>query len=285
MQTLSIKIQTFTLGICSAPCVASRCLHCSYVRGRYTLRGKPSSSSSETTSVGVGMNSNPALPISDGAVLPWPRRTSKACASCRRDKIRCDGSRPCGGCRKKGYPAEQCTEGCEPCRRARVRCEEGKPCPRCGELGLECSASPVLAMHAPPLASMSSAGARHTSGSTSSKSAASRAGDRAKLACSNCRRDNKKCDDQRPCSRCVARSEECVHLPRGPKLIKLRCEECRMHNKRCEETRPCQYCIDLGNQCVTATRKGRGHGTRVKAACVACRCLPLLVLLPRGDVS
>lgn len=38
-----------------------------------------------------------------------------------------------------------------------------------------------------------------------------------------------------------------------------------MHNKRCEETRPCQYCIDLGNQCVTATRKGRGHGTRVKA--------------------
>lgn len=100
-------------------------------------------------------------------------------------------SRPCGGCRKKGYPAEQCTEGCEACRRARVRCEEGKPCPRCGELGLECSESPGSAMHA-PLASAPSTGARYTAASASSKSATSRAGDRAKLACSNCRRDNKK---------------------------------------------------------------------------------------------
>lgn len=95
--------------------------------------------------------------------------------------------------------------------------------------------------------------------------------DRAKLACTNCRRDNKKCDDQRPCARCVARSEECIHVGRGPKLVKLRCENCRQDNKRCEDARPCKFCVDGQKQCITQPRRGRGHGTRVKAACVSCR--------------
>jgi hypothetical protein len=95
--------------------------------------------------------------------------------------------------------------------------------------------------------------------------------DRAKLACQNCRRDNKKCEDQRPCSRCVARSENCVHVGRGPKLVKLRCEGCRLDNKKCEDVRPCKHCTDLGKQCVNVMRKGKGHGTRVKAACTCCR--------------
>lgn len=95
--------------------------------------------------------------------------------------------------------------------------------------------------------------------------------DRAKLACSSCRRDNKKCDDQRPCSRCIARSEECVHVGRGPKLVKLRCEGCRKDNKRCEDPRPCKYCVESHKPCILVPRKGRGHGTRVKAACVNCR--------------
>ena len=74
-----------------------------------------------------------------------------------------------------------------------------------------------------------------------------------------------KCDDHRPCSRCVARSEECVHVSRGPKLVKLRCEGCREDNKRCEESRPCKYCVENLKECIVVPRKGRGHGTRVKA--------------------
>jgi len=114
-----------------------------------------------------------------------------------------------------------------------------------------------------------------------------RVGDRVKLACSSCRRDNKKvlapplflsavhrnpcylnlwkCDDQRPCSRCIARSQECIPTNRGPKLAKLRCEGCRADNGQCEESRPCKPCLESSRQCVTVPRKGRGQGGRVKA--------------------
>ncbi|TFL05225.1 hypothetical protein BDV98DRAFT_288831 [Pterulicium gracile] len=109
---------------------------------------------------------------------------------------------------------------------------------------------------------------------------------RAKLACQGCRRDNKKvraisavrtglavfaCDDKRPCSRCVARNEECVHVERGPKLVKVRCGNCRTYNKRCQDSRPCDYCTENGMQCVDISRKDRGLGTRVKTACTHCR--------------
>jgi hypothetical protein len=60
------------------------------------------------------------------------------------------------------------------------------------------------------------------------------------------------------------RSEECIHVTRGPKLVKLRCEGCREDNKKCEELRPCKYCLDIKKECVNVPRKGRGHGTRVK---------------------
>ncbi|KII87350.1 hypothetical protein PLICRDRAFT_252724 [Plicaturopsis crispa FD-325 SS-3] len=203
----------------------------------------------------------PFAPASDIGGPPWPRRASKACASCRRDKIRCDGARPCSGCVKKGYTADQCIDGCEHCRRARVRCEDGKPCARCREMQLECMEEPSTP---PPRQDVSAA-------RPISRSARARANDRAKLACQNCRRDNKKCDDTRPCQRCVARSEECIHVGRGPKLVKLRCEACRKDNKKCEDMRPCKSCIEQGFECINLARKGRGHGTRVKAACTNCR--------------
>ena len=88
-------------------------------------------------------------------------------------------SRPCGGCAKKGYSVEQCKYGCEPCRRARVRCEDGKPCQRCRVMQLECrdeTTMPILRSSTPPVAPRSVRGSA----------------DRAKLACSSCRRDNKK---------------------------------------------------------------------------------------------
>lgn len=90
-------------------------------------------------------------------------------------------ARPCTGCTKKGYGPEQCIDGCEPCRRARARCEGGKPCQRCREMQIEC-----LEDVAVPL--------RHEMSSNPTSSRAPRGGatDRAKLACTNCRRDNKK---------------------------------------------------------------------------------------------
>ncbi|KAI6041316.1 hypothetical protein EDC04DRAFT_3089265 [Pisolithus marmoratus] len=201
-----------------------------------------------------------SLPVSDVVTATWPKRTAKACTSCRRDKIRCDGAKPCGACVKKGYTADQCTDGCESCRRARVRCEGGKPCLRCRDMHLECAEEQAMSlarseMASPILVLRSSR----------------RRGERAKLACMSCRRDNKKCDDQRPCSRCVARSEECVHVARGPKLVKLRCESCRQENRKCEESRPCQQCVEQGKECVNVQRRSRGHGTRVKTACTNCR--------------
>lgn len=88
-------------------------------------------------------------------------------------------SRPCGGCAKKGYSVEQCKYGCESCRRARVRCEDGKPCQRCRMMQLECrdeTTLSILRSSTPPVAPRSVRGSA----------------DRAKLACSSCRRDNKK---------------------------------------------------------------------------------------------
>ncbi|TFK64098.1 hypothetical protein BDN72DRAFT_285337 [Pluteus cervinus] len=200
-----------------------------------------------------------------------------------KDKIRCDGSRPCTSCTKKGYAANQCIDGCEPCRRARTRCEGGKPCLRCRDHGLACQDDGTLGGAQGPSASGSGAQGQELGqgmmggammgdgGSTMPVRNVRSGGERAKLACTNCRRDNKKCDDQRPCPRCVARGEECVHVGRGPKLVKLRCEACRKDNKRCEEVKPCGYCVEQKVECVTQPRKGRGHGTRVKAACMSCR--------------
>ncbi|KAJ6619870.1 hypothetical protein B0H10DRAFT_1912446 [Mycena sp. CBHHK59/15] len=184
----------------------------------------------------------------------WPRRTSKACANRRRDKVRCDGARPCSGCAKKQL---QCLDGCNPCRRARARCEKtGARCTRCEEKNIECDEEPPVPSFvrraSPP-------------------GAAPYLGDRVKLACQSCRNDNKKCDNQRPCARCVARSETCVHVLRGPKQTKLRCEGCRKQNVRCEDARPCQNCVDAGTECVNLTRQGRVCGTRTKAACTNCR--------------
>lgn len=102
----------------------------------------------------------------------------------RRDKIRCDGAdgaRPCSGCAKKGYSAEQCVVGCENCRRARTKCEDGKPCKRCCNMQLEC----IDEVSVSPSRQDSTANAN-------ARSARMSANDRAKLACQNCRRDNKK---------------------------------------------------------------------------------------------
>ncbi|KAF9563086.1 hypothetical protein CPC08DRAFT_340685 [Agrocybe pediades] len=209
----------------------------------------------------IGDSTNTAITWDPPLPKVWPKRISKACARCRSNKVKCDGLRPCGACAKKGLRADQCTEGCEACRRARVKCEDGKPCKRCLAMGLECREEGMIP---PPVAPP-------TTTTTSAVDAPTRANDRAKIACLSCRRDNKKCDDQRPCSRCIARNDECVRLARGPRPARPRCAGCKEDDLRCEDSRPCTQCIESSRTCTLISRKGRGLGTRAKAACTACR--------------
>jgi len=160
-------------------------------------------------------------------------------------------SRPCGHCRKKGRTAEQCVDGCEACRQARARCEGGTPCMRCKSMHLNCVEGTTL-----PLTTLHSRG---------------EAGGQTQLACKSCHRGNKKCEDQRPCRRCVQHGYECIPVVRRPKRVKVRCQSCREGHRRCEDARPCYYCSTSGEVCIDLPRKGRGHGMRVKAACVKCR--------------
>lgn len=179
----------------------------------------------------------------------------RACIYCRRDKIKCDGARPCSQCTKKGYANDTCIDGCEACRKVRVTCVGGQPCQRCRNQQLECVAEPAVQHDfAGPL-----------------RSPRTQPVERVKSACLSCRKDNKKCDDQIPCARCVVRSEECVRTPRSMKAAKLRCEGCRDNNQKCSEERPCSNCVEEGKECVTMPRKPRGLGARVKTACMDCR--------------
>jgi hypothetical protein len=82
---------------------------------------------------------------------------------------------------KKGFPPDQCIDGCEHCRRARVRCEGGKPCLRCREMQMECVEETSISPSRQDPSSMST-----------TRSARTNASERARLACQNCRRDNKK---------------------------------------------------------------------------------------------
>ena len=91
-------------------------------------------------------------------------------------------SRPCTGCSKKGYAADQCIDGCDSCRRARVRCEGGKPCQRCRDMHTDCLEEVVSTVST----------SRQEFSAVSIKTPRANGTDRAKLACTNCRRDNKK---------------------------------------------------------------------------------------------
>ncbi len=109
----------------------------------------------------------------------------------------------------------RCMSGCAACRRSRELCDGRNPCRNCDERHLVCEdevSSPVARHEVVP----------------PTMPPPVRTGERAKLACLACRRDNKKCGDQRPCARCISRSEECIHVNRGPKIVKSRCQACRI---------------------------------------------------------
>ncbi len=122
------------------------------------------------------------------------------------------------GCLKKGFDI-LCIDGCAACRRSRELCDGRNPCRNCDERHLVCEdevSSPVARHEVVP----------------PTMPPPVRTGERAKLACLACRRDNKKCGDQRPCARCISRSEECIHVNRGPKIVKSRCQACRDQNRK-----------------------------------------------------
>ncbi|KAG5721379.1 hypothetical protein E4T56_gene12958 [Termitomyces sp. T112] len=106
--------------------------------------------------------------------------------------------------------------------------------------------------------------------------------ERAKLACTNCRRDNKKCDDQRPCARCakdvektanVAKMSDRAPIVSNPVNHVLRnlgkAEDMVLELKRlvrdkirCDGVRPCASCVRKGLECIerackNCSREGR----------------------------
>eukprot|EP00960_Hanusia_phi_P072314 767758-Hanusia_phi.AAC.1 len=71
-------------------------------------------------------------------------------------------------------------------------------------------------------------------------------------ACGNCRRLKTKCDNTRPCSRCLARgiASTCADWakdkPESRKQVSKACEPCRRLKERCDDERPCKRCCKRG---------------------------------------
>ena len=136
------------------------------------------------------------------------------------------------------------------------------PCLRCAELQIICEEETSLStsLLGMPLSRPESINFPMKASTAHPNAIRSKPSERAKLACLACRRwvyhrfpyvriilipfmcfsamlfnlirDNKKCDDQRPCARCKTRSEECIHVARRPKVVKLRCQACREENRK-----------------------------------------------------
>lgn len=191
---------------------------------------------------------------------------------------------------------EECIDGCEPCHQTRLICDGQRPCGNCLEHDHECD---IVPGYGSPIIESQSRPVPQSSQSKSRKKVV--------LACLGCRRsvfsifscsdliqchiirDNKKCQDARPCARCVLRREECISVERVAKPVKKRCEACRLHSRKastipttyskfhflptsqqCEDRRPCVGCKEEGIECIDLVRKG-GPGYRVKRACTSCR--------------
>lgn len=75
-------------------------------------------------------------------------------------------------------------------------------------------------------------------------------------ACSNCSRLKKRCDEQRPCSRCVKQGVVCkvrkagrALRPKGLRYTSKACVECKRSKTRCGRERPCRRCERMGILC------------------------------------
>jgi hypothetical protein len=79
-----------------------------------------------------------------------------ACESCCRLKFKCDNSRPCETCTRRGtacIPRARKTGPCFHCRRRRVRCDLRQPCKGCVDNNRTCSTDPPLVIPGPVIPS------------------------------------------------------------------------------------------------------------------------------------
>lgn len=74
-------------------------------------------------------------------------------------------------------------------------------------------------------------------------------------ACSNCFRQKKRCDRERPCQRCNELDVECeerevfYQRPSGIAYTSTACVGCKRSKTRCGKERPCNRCVRLGVLC------------------------------------
>ncbi|KAF8581542.1 hypothetical protein K439DRAFT_218940 [Ramaria rubella] len=172
----------------------------------------------------------------DAASLVAYKRVPKACGPCRREKTRCNLSRPCNSCIHRGR-TEQCIDECVGCRRNRIVCDEYRPCMPCimqGQICMEAVTKQVTKQDVPAV----SVNGR----------------------CALCARKNRKCEDRRPCGRCVKEGAVCVDVPRRrPPVgsrVKRACVGCRSDRIQCETARPCYACARKNIECVDVDREG-----------------------------
>ncbi|EKX42043.1 hypothetical protein GUITHDRAFT_141516 [Guillardia theta CCMP2712] len=92
---------------------------------------------------------------------------------------------------------------------------------------------------------------------------------RAAKACEGCRRRKLRCDDGRPCGRCMEDLQECVEedasarkrrRPSREETSGKPCDHCRESGLWCEETRPCWRCVIAGLSCTDKGEGGQGGG-------------------------
>lgn len=175
----------------------------------------------------------------------------------------------CAACQRKGLTAENCIQGCRACRRARLICGGGKPCINCLNTNQEC-----VNIGEVPASSRNTA--REEAFSTRQIRRV-----RIKLACLACRRfglsvkflsefklmkiarrDNKKCDERRPCARCLSRKEECINLVPTETIVKKRCQGCRVHNRKVTRFSSA-YSSIMAPESILCSARTEGHASGV----------------------
>mmetsp|Transcript_26300 Transcript_26300/g.86418 ORF Transcript_26300/g.86418 Transcript_26300/m.86418 type:complete len:406 (+) Transcript_26300:95-1312(+) len=181
---------------------------------------------------------------------------------------------------KAGGPSEvapakrhQVSRACEPCRRKKLKCEDTRPCSRCVRKGTMCS-GPMLSADVIEDDNQKVKGG-HVKGEAFAigenkflpfnESHLNRRRVQVAQACVPCKRSKVKCDDVRPCSRCVKEGPVMIRAcsqglgslegfqahvvsarPVG-RRVPSSCERCRRSKLKCDMERPCRNCVSHGD--------------------------------------
>jgi len=168
----------------------------------------------------------------------------------------------------------QVSRACEPCRRKKLKCEDTRPCSRCVRKGTACT-GPTLSYEVMVEDRQRSSEMlpRGGDGFTIEESKflpfnelqLNRRRAQVAQACGPCKRSKVKCDDVRPCSRCVKEgpammracsegfgitdSLQAQALAGRPvsRRVPSSCERCRRSKLKCDMERPCRNCVSHGD--------------------------------------